>query len=61
MARVYLGAAGRFAKYFGRSPEQLGPEQYLLNDNQASASTVQLYRSALKFLYANTLNDLSSI
>ena len=60
-ARAYLGAAGRFAKYFGRSPEQLGPEQirqyllHLLNDNQATASTVQLYRSALKFLYANTL------
>ena len=60
-ARAYLGAAERFAKYFDRSPEHLGPEQirqyllHLLNDNQATASTVQLYRSALKFLYTSTL------
>ena len=27
----------------------------LLNDNHATASTVQLYRSALKFLYTSTL------
>ena len=60
-ARAYLGAAKRFAKYFGRSPKQLGPEHirqyllHLLNDNRATPSTVQLYRSALKFLYASRL------
>src|SRR6185312_3070392 len=62
-SRLYIGAAERFARYFGRSPEQLGPEQvrefflHLLDDNKAKANTVQLYRSALKFLYVNTLRQ----
>jgi integrase/recombinase XerD len=62
-ARAYLGATARYAKYFGRSPEHLGPEHirlyllHLLNDNHATANTVQLYRSALKFLYVNTLKQ----
>jgi integrase/recombinase XerD len=61
--RLYIGAAERFARYYGRSPEQLGPEQvrnfflHLLDDNKAKANTVQLYRSALKFLYVNTLRQ----
>jgi integrase/recombinase XerD len=60
-SRLYIGAAERFAKYYGRSPEKLGPEQirafflHLLDDNKATANTVQLYRSALKFLYVKTL------
>ena len=60
-SRLYIGAAERFAKYYGRSPDQLGPEQirrfflHLLDDNKATANTVQLYRSALKFLYVKTL------
>jgi site-specific recombinase XerD len=59
--RLYIGATERFARYFGRSPEQLGPEEirafflHLLDDNKATANTVQLYRSALKFLYVKTL------
>jgi integrase/recombinase XerD len=60
-SKLYIGAAERFAKHFGRSPDQLGPEQirefflHLLNDRKATASTVQLYRSALRFLYVGTL------
>jgi site-specific recombinase XerD len=58
--RLYVGAAERFAKYYGRSPDQLGPEQIReffihLLDQKSSANTVQLYRSALKFLYVKTL------
>jgi hypothetical protein len=63
-ARLYIGAAERFAKYYGRSPERLGPEQirgFLLHllDRKASVSTVQLYRSALRFLYVDTLHRKS--
>jgi len=60
-SRLYIGAAERFAGYYGRSPDQLGPEQirefflHLLDDNKATANTVQLYRSALRFLYVKTL------
>jgi integrase/recombinase XerD len=60
-SRLYLGAAERFAKYFGRSPDQLGPEEvrgfflHLLDEEKVTARTVQLYRSALKFLYVRTL------
>lgn len=62
--RLYIGAAERFAKYYGRSPDRLGPEQireFLLHllDRKVSVSTVQLYRSALRFLYVNTLHRKS--
>jgi hypothetical protein len=46
---AYLGAVGRFARYFGKSPEQLGPEQirqYLLhlrNDKKDTWNTLQVY------------------
>ena len=60
-ARLYVGGVQRFSRYFGRSPEQLGPEEirefllHLVHDTKATPSTIQLYRSALKFLYVNTL------
>jgi integrase/recombinase XerD len=52
--RLYVGAAERFAKYYGRSPDQLGPEQIRefflhLLDRKASTNTVLL------FLYVKTL------
>lgn len=59
--RLYIGAAERFARYHGCSPDQLGPKQIReffihLLDRKASFNTVQLYRSALRFLYVNTLH-----
>ena len=60
-ADTYLTAVERFAKYFRTSPERLGSEQvrqyllYLLNERKLSASTLQIHRAALRFLYVNTL------
>ena len=57
----YLDAVERFAKYFGKSPNQLGPEQvrefllHLVKDKKAAPNTLQVYRAALKFLYVKTL------
>ncbi len=59
--RLYVGAAERFAKYHGCSPDRPGPEEirkffiYLL-DRKPSVNTIQLYRAALRFLYVNTLH-----
>ena len=56
-----IGGVKRFSRFFGQSPEQLGPERireyllHLVDDQKATPSTVQLYRSALKFLYVTTL------
>jgi integrase/recombinase XerD len=54
---TYVRAVWRFTKYFGKSPEQLGPEQvreylvHLLNDKDDAWTTIQVNRGALKFLY----------
>ena len=59
--RLYVGSVKRFARYFGKSPEQLGPEQirdfllHLIYDRKSNPSTIQLYRSALRFLYVTIL------
>jgi len=59
--RLYIGSVKRFSQYFGRPPEQLGPEQirefllHLVDDRKSTPSTIQLYRSALRFLYVTTL------
>jgi len=57
---LYVGAVERFAKHFDKSPTELGPEQireYFIHRlrSKATANTIQLYRSALKFLYVQTL------
>jgi integrase/recombinase XerD len=59
--RLYIGSVKRFSQYFRRSPEQLGPEQirefflHLIDDRKSAPSTIQLYRSALRFLYVTML------
>lgn len=57
----YLDAVQSFARYFRRSPDQLGPEQirdyllHLIKDRKAAPNTVQIHRAALRFLYVKTL------
>jgi integrase/recombinase XerD len=61
--RAYLGTVTRFAQHFGKSPEQLGPEQvrqyllHLINDKKDTCNTLQVYRGALKFLYVRVLKQ----
>ena len=64
---TYLRAVWRFARYCGKSPDQLGPEQvrqYLLhlrNDKNDTWSTLQVNRGALKFLYVRVLKQNSTL
>jgi len=59
----YLDAVRSFAKFFHKSPDQLGPEQireyllHLVRDRKSAPSTVQVHRAALRFLYVKTLNQ----
>ena len=61
--RHYTHTVAEFAKYFHRSPDQLGPEHvrtfllYLLNERKLTWGTIQGARSALKFLYTRTLKQ----
>jgi site-specific recombinase XerD len=62
-ACVYLKVVERFARHFNVSPERLGPEQvrqwllHLVNNRKVSASTLQVHRAALHFLYVTTLKQ----
>jgi integrase/recombinase XerD len=62
-ACMYLKVVERFARHFHASPERLGPEQvrqwllHLVNDRKVSASTLQVHRAALHFLYVTTLKQ----
>ncbi len=57
----YVQQVACFARYFGCSPEQLGPEQireyqrHLINDRRLTASSVGTATAALRFLYRVTL------
>jgi integrase/recombinase XerD len=59
--RNYVHHVAGFAKYFGRSPEELDLEAvrqyqlYLLNERKLSAETINQYISSVKFLYLITL------
>jgi site-specific recombinase XerD len=59
--RLYVRQVARFAQFFGRSPELLGPEDvrtyqvYLSQQKCASWSTLNQAVSALRFLYRVTL------
>jgi site-specific recombinase XerD len=58
---AYVGAVARFARHFGRSPEQLDAEQvrqyllHLVEDEHAGWSRYNQARCALQFLYRVTL------
>ena len=59
--RAYLREVGNLAKYFGRSPEELGESEikeyllHLMKERKLSESTYRVYCSGLKFLYKHTL------
>lgn len=59
--RQYIAYVAAFAKYFGKSPEELDIEAvrqyqlYLLNQRKLSAESVNQYLSAVQFLYLTTL------
>ena len=57
----YLWCVARFAQHFGRSPDQLGPDDvraffvHLVNEAKVSHGMLCRYVSALRFLYKVTL------
>ena len=57
----YLQQVSAFARHFGRSPEELGPEQvrtyqsHLVQERHLAASSVGTATAALRFLYRVTL------
>ncbi len=59
--RVYLREVGNFARYFGKSPEELGEREmkeyllYLMKERKVSEGTYRFYVAALKFFYKHTL------
>jgi site-specific recombinase XerD len=59
--RSYIHSIEDFVRYFGKSPDQLGPEQirdyqvHLFRDRKLSAGTVEGRGAALRFLYVKTL------
>jgi hypothetical protein len=61
--RHYTHTVAEFARYFHKSPDQLGAEHvrtfllYLLNERKLAWGTIQGARSALKFLYTRTLKQ----
>jgi site-specific recombinase XerD len=59
--RIYLRCVEEFARYFRKSPDQLGPEQireyqaYLFTDRKLGAIAVTQHLSALRFFFVHTL------
>ena len=58
--QYYIQAVERFAKYFGRSPDQLNQnhlrtyQAYLLRARKLGRRTVKRHVSALRFFYVKT-------
>jgi integrase/recombinase XerD len=58
---TYIDQVARFARHFGRSPEQLGPAEirawqlHLVQDKRLAASSISVAVAALRFLYTVTL------
>jgi integrase/recombinase XerD len=65
--RAYVEHVARFARYFGRSPAVLGPEEiraylvYLTTERQLAPSTIIIAVAALRFLYTVTLQKPWSV
>jgi len=63
----YVRAVAAFARYFRRSPEQLGPDEirayqvYLVEERKLSHSVLRQAVSGLRFLYTYTLRQPFSI
>ncbi len=59
--KAYLREVRNFARYFGKSPEELGESEvkeyllHILKEGKVSDGTFKLYVAALKFLYKHTL------
>jgi site-specific recombinase XerD len=59
--RAYVENVARFARHFGRSPADLGPEEirtyqvYLVEERHLAPSSIEIAVCALRFLYTVTL------
>jgi len=59
--RSYIGAVERFARYFGKPPDQLGPEHirewqaHLLHERKLAPGTVVAQVAGLRFFFVRTL------
>src|SRR5688572_12412915 len=58
--QVYVGAIREYARHFGRSPSELGPEEVRqwvqhLRNSILGPDRIRQHLAALKFLYAKTL------
>src|SRR5437879_8688438 len=60
--KSYLEQVSRFARYFSKSPEALGPEDirayqvYLTNEKKLAPGSILIAVAALRFLYKVTLH-----
>jgi integrase/recombinase XerD len=61
--RAYVENVARFARHFGRSPADLGPEEirsyqvYLIRERHLAPSSLEIAVCALRFLYQVTLKQ----
>jgi site-specific recombinase XerD len=61
--RSYTATVAEFARYFHKSPDQLGPEHvrsyqlYLLNERKLAWPTIQVRLAGLRFFYTRTLKQ----